>query len=49
MTAALDAGYVMTEVAEALVDDAWIERKPRWAELRDQSFTLATVWTAPHS
>jgi SAM-dependent methyltransferase len=49
MTAALDAGFILTEVAEALVDDAWIERKPRWAELRDQPFTFATVWTAPHS
>ncbi|WP_330252370.1 class I SAM-dependent methyltransferase [Nocardia sp. NBC_00565] len=45
VSAALAAGWVLTEMAEALVDDAWIAAKPKWAELRGHPFTLAMVWS----
>ncbi|WP_069163664.1 class I SAM-dependent DNA methyltransferase [Nocardia altamirensis] len=47
VTAALDAGWVLTELTEMLVDDTWLAAKPKWAELRGQPFTMATVWTKP--
>ncbi|MEV2224087.1 class I SAM-dependent methyltransferase [Nocardia vinacea] len=45
VSAASAAGWVLTEMAEALVDDAWIAAKPKWAELRGHPFTLALVWS----
>ncbi|MEV0252138.1 class I SAM-dependent methyltransferase [Nocardia sp. NPDC050712] len=45
MTAALNAGWVLTEITEGLVDDAWLAAKPKWAELRGQPFSVALVWT----
>ncbi|WP_405167159.1 class I SAM-dependent methyltransferase [Nocardia sp. NBC_01499] len=47
VTAALDAGWMLTELAETLVDDTWLTAKPKWAELRGQPFTMATVWSRP--
>ncbi|WP_327112854.1 class I SAM-dependent methyltransferase [Nocardia sp. NBC_01730] len=47
MSAGLAAGWVLTEVAEALVDDAFLTRKPKWADLRGHPFTMATVWSRP--
>ncbi|MEU7769099.1 hypothetical protein AB0B25_28940 [Nocardia sp. NPDC049190] len=38
---------VLTEVAEALVDDSWLAQKPKWAALRGHPFTLATAWGRP--
>ncbi|MCC3326856.1 class I SAM-dependent DNA methyltransferase [Nocardia abscessus] len=45
LSAGLAAGWTLTEVAEAVVDDAWLARKPKWAALRGHPFTLATVWS----
>ncbi|MFQ6393114.1 class I SAM-dependent DNA methyltransferase [Nocardia sp. KC 131] len=47
MSAALEMGWVLTEMAEALVEDAWIATKPKWADLRGHPFTMAMVWTRP--
>ncbi|WP_328409465.1 class I SAM-dependent DNA methyltransferase [Nocardia sp. NBC_00403] len=47
MSAALAAGWVLTEMVEALVDDAWLAAKPKWADLRGHPFTMAMVWTRP--
>ncbi|WP_330232921.1 class I SAM-dependent methyltransferase [Nocardia sp. NBC_00508] len=47
LSAGLAAGWVLTEVAEALIDDAWLARKPKWAHLHGHPFTLATVWSRP--
>lgn len=47
LSAGLAAGWVLTEVAEALVDDAFVARKPKWAALRGHPFTMATVWSRP--
>lgn len=47
VSAALSAGWVLTEMTEALVDDAWLEAKPKWSELRGHPFTMAMVWSRP--
>ncbi|NKX88614.1 class I SAM-dependent DNA methyltransferase [Nocardia coubleae] len=47
VTAATAAGWTLTAMAEALVDDRWLERKPKWADLRGHPFTMATVWSRP--
>ncbi|MFD0365834.1 class I SAM-dependent DNA methyltransferase [Nocardia sp. GCM10030253] len=47
VSAALEAGWVLTEMAEGLVDDAWLATKPKWADLRGHPFTMATVWSRP--
>ena len=31
MDAASSAGFAATELREALIDDDWIQRKPKWA------------------
>ncbi|WP_433578022.1 class I SAM-dependent DNA methyltransferase [Nocardia brasiliensis] len=49
LTAALDAGWVLTEFAEALIDEAWLAAKPKWTHLLGQPFTMASVWTRPQS
>ncbi|MFC9997269.1 class I SAM-dependent DNA methyltransferase [Nocardia sp. NPDC127526] len=45
VTAGVAAGWRLTEMREALVDDAWLAAKPKWAELRGHPFTMAQVWT----
>ncbi|MGW0248785.1 class I SAM-dependent DNA methyltransferase [Nocardia goodfellowii] len=45
LTAALNAGWVLTEITEAVVDDTWLAAKPKWSELRGQPFSLALVWS----
>ncbi|MCU1642769.1 MAG: SAM-dependent methyltransferase [Nocardia sp.] len=47
VTAGVAAGWQLTQAAEALVDDAWLAAKPKWAELRGHPFTMALVWTLP--
>ncbi|MEU2032251.1 class I SAM-dependent DNA methyltransferase [Nocardia amamiensis] len=47
LSAGLAAGWVLSEVAEALIDDAWLALKPKWAALRGHPFTMATVWSRP--
>ncbi|MFI9406571.1 class I SAM-dependent DNA methyltransferase [Nocardia sp. NPDC052316] len=47
VTAALDAGWVLAELTETLIDDTWLAAKPKWRDLRGQPFTMATVWSRP--
>ncbi len=49
VSAAVQTGWVLTELAEQLVDDAILAAKPKWTALRGQPFTMATVWTRPQS
>jgi len=44
VAAALEAGFVLAEMKERLVDDGCIEQKPRWERFRGQPITLAFVW-----
>lgn len=47
VNAGIAAGWRLVESAEAVVDDAWLAAKPKWAELRGHPFTLALVWDLP--
>jgi hypothetical protein len=42
--AALGAGWRLAELRERLIDDAWLELKPKWAHLRGQPVAFAFVW-----
>ena len=32
---------------ERVIDDAWLELKPKWASLRDQPIAFAVAWRGP--
>jgi SAM-dependent methyltransferase len=42
--AALAAGWALREMRERLIDDAWLELKPKWEHLRGQPIAFAFVW-----
>jgi SAM-dependent methyltransferase len=44
MAAARSAGFVASELREAVVDDDWIRRKPKWERYRDWPISFAWVW-----
>jgi SAM-dependent methyltransferase len=47
VAAAHAAGWRLAELIEGLVDDAWIEAKPKWAVNRDRPISFAMVWDKP--
>jgi SAM-dependent methyltransferase len=46
VAAASGAGFTACEMHEALVDDDFVLRKPRWQPYRDWPFSYAWVWAA---
>lgn len=42
--AALDTGWHLAEMREALVDDMWITAKPKWEQHRNHPISMAYVW-----
>ncbi len=42
--AALAVGWRLMELKEALIDDAWIAAKPKWAVHRDRPISFGWVW-----
>ncbi len=44
MQAAQTVGFVATEMHEAVIDDEWIRRKPKWDTYRDWPISFAWVW-----
>jgi SAM-dependent methyltransferase len=44
VTAGLAAGWSLVEMREAVVDDQWIARKPRWSQLRNHPVSVAFAW-----
>ncbi len=42
--AALSSGWVLEEMHEELIDQRWIEQKPKWAPLKDVPVSFAAVW-----
>ena len=44
VAAAHASGWRLQELEEALVDDAWIEVKPKWAAYRSRPISFAMVW-----
>lgn len=45
VSAAHQAGFRLAEMAEGVVDEAWIARKPRWTAYRHHPVSFAMVWT----
>lgn len=45
--AALGAGWRLAELAEGLVDDAWVAAKPKWERFRGHPISAVFVWTRP--
>ncbi|MFD9597988.1 class I SAM-dependent DNA methyltransferase [Kitasatospora sp. NPDC059973] len=44
LSAGLAAGWRLAEMAEAVVDDAWIALKPKWEKYRSHPVSAAYVW-----
>lgn len=44
VTAALTAGWTLTEMRERIIDDTWLALKPKWAPFRGHPITAAFVW-----
>ncbi|MFJ9946713.1 class I SAM-dependent DNA methyltransferase [Kitasatospora sp. NPDC091207] len=44
LSAGLAAGWRLVEMAEAVVDDAWIALKPKWEKYRSHPVSAAYVW-----
>jgi SAM-dependent methyltransferase len=47
VTAGLDAGLTLAEMKERLIDDAWLELKPKWERLRGHPIAFALAWRKP--
>ena len=45
LAAANAAEFVALELREAVIDDSWIRRKPRWDRYRDWPISFAWVWS----
>jgi SAM-dependent methyltransferase len=45
VAAARAAGWALEEMTERLIDDTWVELKPKWEPLRGQPIAFAFVWT----
>ncbi|MFI9328293.1 class I SAM-dependent DNA methyltransferase [Kitasatospora sp. NPDC052868] len=44
LSAGLAAGWTLTEMSEAVVDDTWIALKPKWEKYRSHPVSAAYVW-----
>jgi len=44
VAAAVAAGWMLTEMHEQVIDERWIEQKPKWASLKDVPVSFAAVW-----
>ena len=47
--AATAAGWALAEAEERLIDDTWVELKPKWEPLRGTPIAFAFAWTASAS
>lgn len=44
VTAGLAAGWRLVEMREGVVDERWLERKPKWEKYRNHPVSAALVW-----
>ena len=44
ITSALTAGWTLSEMKERVIDDEWLELKPKWERLRNHPISVAFVW-----
>jgi SAM-dependent methyltransferase len=47
VTAALDAGWTLVEMREAVVDDRWLKLKPKWERVKGHPVSAAFAWRRP--
>jgi SAM-dependent methyltransferase len=47
VTTALHVGWSLREMRERVIDNAFLERKPKWARFRNQPFAFAFAWHKP--
>ena len=47
VAAALGAGWALAEMREGVVDDRWIEVKPKWERFRHHPVSVAFAWRRP--
>ena len=47
VTAALDAGWMLAEMKERVIDDAWLQLKPTWERFRGHPIAFAFAWLKP--
>jgi SAM-dependent methyltransferase len=45
--AAHAAGWTLAEAEERLIDDTWVELKPKWERMRGTPIAFAFAWRAP--
>lgn len=45
VSAAREAGFAAAELVEGVIDDEWIQRKPKWQQHRDWPISFAWVWS----
>ncbi len=44
MQAALEAGWILAEMHEQVIDERWIEKKPKWEVYWDVPVSFLAVW-----
>ena len=44
VSAGLAAGWTLVEMRERVIDDAWLELKPKWEGMRDQPIAFGFAW-----
>ncbi|HYZ00090.1 MAG TPA: class I SAM-dependent methyltransferase [Candidatus Binatia bacterium] len=44
VTAALEAGWMLLEMRERIIDEAWLRLKPQWERFRHHPIAVAFVW-----
>jgi len=49
VTAALSAGWVLVEMQERFIDDAWLALKPTWGRFRNYPISMAFAWQKPEA
>jgi SAM-dependent methyltransferase len=47
VSAALEAGWMLVEMKEQVIDDRWVALKPKWERLRHHPIAAAFVWHKP--
>jgi SAM-dependent methyltransferase len=47
VTAGLSEGGALIEMKERLIDDTWVQLKPKWERLRNHPISVAFVWQKP--
>ncbi|MCG5219984.1 class I SAM-dependent methyltransferase [Streptosporangium sp. KLBMP 9127] len=48
VTAGLEAGWTLAGMREGVVDDRWLEVKPKWDRFRHHPVSVALVWRRRH-